>query len=79
MSIKILELEEHCTSLTQKVSGLEKQKSRLSQEIEILILDLEKVSQGEDSDARTGDARTGDGGQVRRTGHRKTDKGASES
>ena len=44
MNIKIMELEEHITTLTQKVTGLEKQKSRLSQEIEILILDLERVS-----------------------------------
>ncbi|XP_071530231.1 paramyosin, long form-like isoform X2 [Panulirus ornatus] len=44
MHIKIVELEEHCSSLTLKITALEKQKSRLSQEIEIMILDLEKAN-----------------------------------
>jgi len=43
MMIRITELEETITTLSQKLSGVEKQKSRLSQEIEVLILDLEKV------------------------------------
>lgn len=46
MTVKIVELEEHCSSLTLKITALEKQKSRLSQEIEIMILDLEKVGAG---------------------------------
>lgn len=43
MMIRITELEETISSISLKLSGVEKQKSRLSQEIEILILDLEKV------------------------------------
>ncbi|XP_018019085.1 paramyosin, long form isoform X2 [Hyalella azteca] len=44
MLIRITELEETISSLTTKLSGVEKQKSRLSQEIEVLILDLEKAN-----------------------------------
>lgn len=40
--IRITELEETISSISLKLSGVEKQKSRLSQEVEILILDLEK-------------------------------------
>ena len=43
LTIRIVELEETISSLTIKIQGVEKQKSRLSQEIEIMILDLEKV------------------------------------
>ena len=41
--IRITELEETITTLSQKINNVEKQKSRLSQEIEIMIMDLEKV------------------------------------
>lgn len=44
LSIKIVELEEYVSALTAKVSGVEKQKMRLSQEIEIVIIDLEKAN-----------------------------------
>lgn len=43
LTIRIVELEETITSLSQKLTTVEKQKQKLSQEIEILILDLEKV------------------------------------
>lgn len=42
MMIRITELEETISIISLKLSGVDKQKSRLSQEIEILILDLEK-------------------------------------
>lgn len=41
-TVRITELEEHIESLIVKVNNLEKQKSRLSSEVEILIIDLEK-------------------------------------
>jgi len=44
MIIRINELEETISSMSSKLSGVEKQKSRLSQEIEVLILDLEKAN-----------------------------------
>jgi len=42
LMIRITELEETITVISQKLTSVEKQKSRLSQEIEVLILDLEK-------------------------------------
>merc|ERR1719402_1436811 len=42
--IRIVELEETISIISNKLSGSEKQKSRLQQEIEILILDLEKAN-----------------------------------
>jgi len=44
MVIRITELEETISIISNKLSGSEKQKSRLQQEIEILILDLEKAN-----------------------------------
>jgi len=44
MVIRINELEETISSISSKLSNVEKQKSRLSQEIEVLILDLEKAN-----------------------------------
>lgn len=44
MSIRITEFEETITLLQQKISSVEKQKQRLSQEIEVMILDLEKAN-----------------------------------
>jgi len=44
MMIRIVELEETISTMSSKLAGVEKQKSRLSQEIEILILDLEKAN-----------------------------------
>jgi len=44
MTIRITELEETISVISNKLSGSEKQKSRLQQEIEILILDLEKAN-----------------------------------
>jgi len=44
MVIRITELEETISSISNKLSGSEKQKSRMTQEIEILILDLEKAN-----------------------------------
>lgn len=41
--IRITELEEQINALIAKCSGLEKQKSRLQSEVEVLIIDLEKV------------------------------------
>ena len=41
--IRINELEETITNLSQKINNIEKQKSRLAQELEIMIMDLEKV------------------------------------
>jgi len=43
-TIRIQESEEHIETLMVKVNALEKQKSRLQSEIEVLIIDLEKVS-----------------------------------
>lgn len=40
--IRITELEEQINALITKCSGLEKQKSRLQSEVEVLIIDLEK-------------------------------------
>merc|ERR1719430_1288935 len=40
--IRIVELEETISTMSSKLAGVEKQKSRISQEIEVLILDLEK-------------------------------------
>ncbi len=42
--IRITELEEQINALITKCNGLEKQKSRLQSEVEVLIIDLEKVS-----------------------------------
>jgi hypothetical protein len=39
----VTELEEQISALISKCSGLEKIKSRLQSEVEILIIDLEKV------------------------------------
>merc|ERR1711887_233768 len=44
MMIRIVELEETISTMSSKLAGVEKQKSRMSQEIEILILDLEKAN-----------------------------------
>lgn len=44
MFIRITELEEHITMISTKLTNADKQKSRLSQEVEILILDLEKAN-----------------------------------
>lgn len=41
-TVRITELEEHIESIIVKVNNLEKQRSRLSSEVEILIIDLEK-------------------------------------
>jgi chromosome segregation ATPase len=41
--VRITELEEQIESYMAKCSGLEKQKSRLQSEVEVLIIDLEKV------------------------------------
>lgn len=41
--VRITELEEQINALVSKCSGLEKQKSRLQSEVEVLIIDLEKV------------------------------------
>jgi len=43
-SARIQEQEEHIESLIVKVNNLEKQKSRLQSEVEILIIDLEKAN-----------------------------------
>lgn len=43
-SARIQEQEEHIESLVVKVNNLEKQKSRLQSEVEILIIDLEKAN-----------------------------------
>ncbi|XP_022212698.1 paramyosin, long form isoform X1 [Drosophila obscura] len=40
--VRITELEEHIESLIVKVNNLEKTKTRLSSEVEVLIIDLEK-------------------------------------
>lgn len=40
--IRITELEEHIETLVVKVNNLEKQKTRLTSEVEVLIIDLEK-------------------------------------
>jgi len=41
--IRISEQEEQIESLMARCTGLEKQKSRLQSEVEVLIIDLEKV------------------------------------
>lgn len=43
-TIRIQEQEEHIESLLVKVNTLEKQKSRLQSEIEVLIIDLERAN-----------------------------------
>lgn len=43
-TIRIQEQEEHIESLLVKVNNLEKQKSRLQSEVEVLIIDLEKAN-----------------------------------
>ncbi|KAK5642657.1 hypothetical protein RI129_008824 [Pyrocoelia pectoralis] len=43
-NIRITEMEEHIESLLVKVNNLEKQKSRLQSEVEVLIIDLEKAN-----------------------------------
>ncbi|XP_039451371.1 paramyosin, long form [Culex pipiens pallens] len=45
-TIRIQESEEHIESLQLRLSKLEKEKSRMSNEIEILIIDLEKANNG---------------------------------
>lgn len=42
--VRITELEEQINALISKCNGLEKQKSRLQSEIEVLIIDLEKAN-----------------------------------
>lgn len=42
-SARLQEQEEHIESLVVKINTLEKQKSRLQSEVEVLIIDLEKV------------------------------------
>lgn len=42
-TVRIQEQEEHIESIVVKLNNLEKQKSRLQSEVEILIIDLEKV------------------------------------
>ena len=44
MHVRITELEEQINALVAKCSGLEKQKSRLQSEVEVLIIDLEKAN-----------------------------------
>lgn len=46
LTIRITEIEEQYNALIVKCSSLEKQRSRLQSEIEVLIIDLEKVSDG---------------------------------
>uniref|UniRef100_A0A1B6M0J9 Paramyosin n=2 Tax=Cicadomorpha TaxID=33365 RepID=A0A1B6M0J9_9HEMI len=43
-SIRLQEQEEHIESLVVKINSLEKQKSRLQSEVEVLIIDLEKAN-----------------------------------
>lgn len=43
-TVRIQEQEEHIESLLVKVNNLEKQKSRLQSEVEVLIIDLEKAN-----------------------------------
>lgn len=43
-SARIQEQEEHIEALLVKVNNLEKQKSRLQSEVEVLIIDLEKAN-----------------------------------
>lgn len=43
-TVRIQEQEEHIEQLLVKVNGLEKQKSRLQSEIEVLIIDLERAN-----------------------------------
>ncbi|XP_044746687.1 paramyosin, long form [Coccinella septempunctata] len=43
-NVRISEQEEHIESLLVKVNNLEKQKSRLQSEVEVLIIDLEKAN-----------------------------------
>lgn len=43
-ALKIQEQEEHIESLMAKLAQVEKQKSRLQSEVEILIIDLEKAN-----------------------------------
>ncbi|XP_050096007.1 paramyosin, long form [Anopheles aquasalis] len=45
-TVRITESEEHIESLQARLSKLEKEKSRLTSEIEILIIDLEKANNG---------------------------------
>uniref|UniRef100_A0A1Q3FLR8 Putative myosin class ii heavy chain n=1 Tax=Culex tarsalis TaxID=7177 RepID=A0A1Q3FLR8_CULTA len=45
-TVRIQESEEHIESLQLRLSKLEKEKSRMSNEIEILIIDLEKANNG---------------------------------
>jgi hypothetical protein len=42
-TIRLQEQEEHIESLVVKLNNIEKQKSRLQSEVEVLIIDLEKV------------------------------------
>lgn len=42
-SARIQEQEEQIETLLVKINNLEKQKSRLQSEVEVLIIDLEKV------------------------------------
>lgn len=44
MQVKISEYEEQLEALLSKCSSLEKQKSRLQSEVEVLIMDLEKAT-----------------------------------
>lgn len=44
MQQKITEYEEQLEALLNKCSSLEKQKSRLQSEVEVLIMDLEKAT-----------------------------------
>ncbi|XP_035912316.1 paramyosin, long form [Anopheles stephensi] len=45
-TVRITESEEHIESLQARLSKLEKEKSRLTSEIEVLIIDLEKANNG---------------------------------
>lgn len=45
-TVRITESEEHIESLQARLSKLEKEKSRLSSEIEVLIIDLERANNG---------------------------------
>lgn len=45
-TVRLQEQEEHIEALVVKINNLEKQKSRLQSEVEVLIIDLEKVLKG---------------------------------
>ncbi|MCH1922533.1 hypothetical protein L9G15_24290, partial [Shewanella sp. A3A] len=43
-TVRLQEQEEHIETLIVKINNLEKQKSRLQSEVEVLIIDLEKAN-----------------------------------